>query len=74
VFVKTLAVLWILAGLAYFLVPILQRFSNVGAEQIAVRVLGSLDGIELVATRGQAEGVLVDPPAAGERLVLRHRP
>jgi len=73
-FIKTLAALWILAGLAYFLVPILQRFSNVGADELAVRVLAELDGVELAASRGPLEGISVEAPAPGERLVLRRRP
>lgn len=72
-FVKALAVLWILAALAYFLVPILQRFSSVGAAEAAIRVLAELDGVELVASRALVEGVRVEPPASGERLVLRRR-
>lgn len=72
-FVKALAVLWILAGPAYFLVPILQRFSSVGAEEAAVRILAELDGVELVASRGSLDGVRVDSPAPGEQLVLRRR-
>jgi hypothetical protein len=71
---RTLAVLWILAGLTYLLVPVLQRFSNVGAgETPVVRVLGELDGVQLVASRGALEGVEVEPPVAGERLVLRRQ-
>ena len=72
-FVKALAALWILAALAYFLVPILQRFSNVGAEETAIRVLAELDGVQIVASRVQVEGVDVEPPGPGERLVLRRR-
>jgi hypothetical protein len=72
-FVKALAVLWILAGLAYFLVPILQRFSYVGAEEAALRILAELDGVELVASRHPIEGVSAESPAVGERLVLRRR-
>jgi len=72
-YVKALAVLWILAALAYFLVPIMQRFSNVGVEEAGQRVLATLDGVELVASRGPVEGVAVEAPAAGERLVLRRR-
>ena len=53
-FVKALAVLWILAALCYFLVPVLQRFSSAGAEDAAIRVLGVLDGVELVASRRAA--------------------
>ena len=70
-FVKVLAVMWILAALAYFLVPILQRFSSVGAEDAAIRVLAELDGVELVASRGRVEGVRAESPASGERLILR---
>jgi len=73
-FIKVVAVLWILAGLAYFLVPILQRFSSVGADEAAVRILAELDGVELVASRSPVEGVRVEPPSPGERLALRRRP
>lgn len=72
-FVKALAALWILAALAYFLVPILQRFSNVGAEKTAIRVLAELDGVEIVASRVRVEGVDVESPGPAERLVLRRR-
>ena len=72
-FVKALAVLWILAALCYFLVPVLQRFTAAGAEETAIRVLATLDGVELVASRGPLEGVAVEAPSPGERLVLRHR-
>lgn len=73
-FVKALAALWILAGLGYFLVPVLGRFSSAPAEARAVRVLAELDGVELVASRGPVEGVRAEPPAPGERLALRRRP
>lgn len=72
-FVKALAVLWILAALAYFLVPILQRFSSVGADTETVRILAEIDGVQLVASRSPLDGVSVDSPAPGERLVLRRR-
>ena len=72
-FIKALAVLWILAGLAYFLVPILQRFSSVGVDESVVRVLGELDGVELVASRGPIVGVDAESPGPGERLVLRRQ-
>ena len=71
-YVKTIAILWILAALAYFLVPILQRFSSVG-DETPIRVLAELDGVELVASRGLVVGVRVEPPSSGERLVLRRR-
>jgi hypothetical protein len=72
--IKVFAALWILAALGYFLVPVLQRFSNVGAQEPAVRVLAELDGVEAVASTGPIEGVSIEPPARGERLVLRRRP
>jgi len=71
-FVKVVSALWILAALAYFLVPVLQRFTTAGAED-AVRVLGRLGDVELVATRRPLEGVAVEPPLRGERLLLRRR-
>ncbi len=73
-FVKALAVVWILAALAYFLVPILQRFSSVGADIATVRILGELDGVQLVASRSLLDGVRVDSPESGELVVLRRRP
>ena len=69
-FIKVVAILWILAALAYFLVPILQRLTSVGQETSS-RVLAELDGIELVATRSP-DG-LEPRLARGERLALRRR-
>ena len=69
-FVKAVAVLWILAGLCYFLAPILQRFTGT-APGSTERVLAELDGIELVATRaGRGFDARL---ARGERLELRRR-
>ena len=67
---KLLAAAWILAALGWFLLPVLQRYTAavVSAED---RVLGELDGIELVATRSH-DGIDVRL-ARGERLVLRRR-
>jgi hypothetical protein len=68
---KALAVAWILAALAYFLVPVLQRFTAAGAPAVETRVLATLDNVELVATRS---GVGTDVRLApGERLQLRRR-
>jgi hypothetical protein len=67
-FLKALAVLWILATVAYFLVPILERFSR-SDERPPERRLATLNGIELVATRSE-EGLEVTL-APGERLLLR---
>ncbi len=70
VYVKVVSAAWILAALGFLLVPVLQRFSSAGAEEMPERVLGELDGIELVATRSPG----IDPRLApGERLVLRRR-
>jgi hypothetical protein len=67
-FIKIVAILWILTGLAYFLVPILQRMTSTGSQETS-RVLAELDGIELVATRS-SDGV--EPRLErGERLALR---
>jgi hypothetical protein len=73
-FVKLLAVLWILAVLAYFLVPVLQRFTAAGAPPAEVRVLAVLGDVELVTSRGRLEGVAVqERPRGDERLTLRRR-
>ncbi len=70
---KLIAVLWILTGLCYFLGPVLQRFTAAGALAAEIRVLGALDGVELVASRGRVEGIAVEAPSQGERLALRRR-
>jgi hypothetical protein len=67
---KALAVLWILAGLCWFLLPVLQRYTAAGTPA-GDRVLDVLDGVELVASRAR-EGLDVRL-ARGERLVLRRR-
>ena len=67
---KVLAVLWILAGLCWFLLPVLQRYTAAGAPP-GDRILAELDGVELVASRS-LDGVDVRL-ARGERLVLRRR-
>jgi len=69
---KAIAVLWILAGLAYLLVPVLQRFSAAGVSASAERVLAEVDGIELVATHAR-EGTIDALLEPGERLILRRR-
>jgi MFS family permease len=70
---KAVGTFWILGLLGWLLVPVLQRFTAAGAAASGVRVLAALDGIEVVASRGALEGVHIEPPAAGERLVLRRR-
>jgi hypothetical protein len=71
--IRAIAVCWILAALAFFLAPVLQRFAATG-ENAAPRVLGELNGVELVASRAPvAGGVPIVPPARGERLSLRRR-
>jgi hypothetical protein len=71
---KADAVFWVLGVLGWLLVPILQRFWNAPATEAgagAVRVLASLDDVELVATRTEAG--LDIRLAPGERLALRRR-
>lgn len=68
---RVIAVLWILTGLAYLLVPVLQRFSASGRPADEERVLAELDGVELVVVRS-GPGVRADL-APGERLLLRRR-
>jgi hypothetical protein len=70
---KAIGALWILTALAYFLVPVLQRFTSAGVTPADVRVLAELDGVELVASRGHIEGVRANAPETGEQLVLRRR-
>jgi hypothetical protein len=66
---KAIAILWILTALAYFLVPVLQRFTSAGEPETAERILAELDGVKLVATRS---GDGVEPRLApGEQLILR---
>jgi len=67
---KALAVLWILTGVCYFLIPVLDRF-RAETPDPDVRVLASLDDVELVLTR--ADSGLVVELAPGERLLLRRR-
>lgn len=72
---KAMGVTWILAALAYFLGPVLQRWSAVGEAEVGDRVLASLDGVDLVATHNPGSDVVVaGRPHTGERLVLRRRP
>jgi hypothetical protein len=68
---RAIAVLWILTGLSYLLVPVLQRFSAAGSPPGGERVVAELDGVEIVATRSK-DGVAVDLQP-GEKLVLRRR-
>jgi hypothetical protein len=70
-FGRFLAGLWILTGLGYLLVPVLQRFTAAGHPPGHVRLLAELEGIEIVATRaGDGLEVQLEP---GERLLLRRR-
>ncbi|MGH3135923.1 MAG: hypothetical protein ACRDPV_05455 [Gaiellaceae bacterium] len=68
---KALAVLWILTGVCYFLIPVLERF-RAETPDSDVRVLAALDDVELVLTRSN-NGLVVEL-APGERLLLRRRP
>lgn len=71
-YAKVLAAAWILAALGWFLLPVLQRFTAAG-ERLGERVLGELDGIELVATRASREDAVDVRLRRGERLLLRRR-
>ena len=70
---KALGALWILATLAYLLVPVMSRFSRPADDDRAVeRVLAELDGVALVATSSGEAGVAIDELLRrGDRLVLR---
>lgn len=71
---KAIGASWILAALALLLAPVLQRWSAVGETETGDRVLGTLDEVELVATRRPGDDLVVtDRPRGGERLVLRRK-
>lgn len=70
---KAIATLWILAVLAWFLVPVLSRLLAAPPEPGVDRVLAAEGDVELVATRAPG-GRGIDPRLEpGERLVLRRR-
>jgi hypothetical protein len=69
---KALAVIWILTGACYLLVPILERFRGAQASDPDARVLAALDDVQLVLTRS-SDGLEV-VLAPGERLALRRNP
>lgn len=68
---KALVVLWILTAVCYLLVPVLERFRGEPPD-LEVRVLASLDDVQLVLMRSK-NGLVVEL-APGERLALRRRP
>lgn len=70
---EAVAIFWVFTALGYLLLPVLQRFTAAGAPRTDVRVLGTLDGVELVASRSPVEGVAAAHPASGESLFLRRR-
>ncbi len=65
---KLLAVLWILAVLAYVLTPLASRLTRPVTR--TERILATLDEVELVVT---SDGGLDPALAPGERLLLRRR-
>jgi hypothetical protein len=65
------AIAWVLTGLGYLLLPVLQRFTTAGPVPLAARVLAELDGVELIAVRSR-NGLDVRL-APEERLQLRRR-
>jgi hypothetical protein len=71
---KAMGAAWILSALAYFLAPVLQRWSAVGEAEAGDRVLATLGDVELVAThRPGADLVVTERPRGTERLVLRRK-
>jgi hypothetical protein len=64
---------WIVGVMGWLLLPVVQRFTAAALPPGEARVLGTLDGVELVASRASIQGIRVDPPAPGERLTLRRR-
>ena len=68
---RTIAVLWILTGLAFLLVPVLQRLTAAAASPSAERVVAAFDDVELVATRS-SNGIVLEL-APGERVLMRRR-
>jgi hypothetical protein len=68
---KVLAALWILTGVCYLLIPVLERF-RAEADDPGVRVLATLDDVQLVLTRSNNGLEVVLAP--GERLALRRSP
>ena len=69
---KALAVIWILTGVCYLLVPILERFRGAQSRDPEARVLATLDDVQLVLTRSDDGLEVVLAP--GERLALRRNP
>ena len=69
---KVIATLWIVTVACYLLVPVLERFRGAVVADGNVRVLASLDNVDLVLTRS-SDGLVVEL-APGERLALRRRP
>lgn len=62
---------WIVGVMGWLLLPVVQRFSAAAAPQGDMRVLATLDSVELVATRsGEGRNFQLHP---GERLLLRRR-
>jgi hypothetical protein len=69
---KVAGSLWIVGGVGWLLLPVLQRFADASAPAAAdERLVAELDGVELVATRS-AEGLTL-ALRPGERLLLRRR-
>jgi hypothetical protein len=69
---KVAGSLWIVGGVGWLLLPVLQRFSDAAtAVVVEQRVLAELDGVEIVATRS-SDGLEIELEP-GERLVLRRR-
>jgi hypothetical protein len=70
--IKAIAAFWVLAVLAYVLVPIADRFGRAGLPATE-RILAVLDGVELVATTTPGSGAIDPKLAPDERLTLRRQ-
>jgi uncharacterized membrane protein YozB (DUF420 family) len=69
---KVAGSLWIIGGVGWLLLPVLQRLADSSVSPAAAeRLIAELDGVVLVATRS-AEGLAV-ALRPGERLLLRRR-
>lgn len=68
---KAIAVFWILAGLGYFLTPVLQRFAATAATTRPGRTLDVVRGAELVAVPAAEAGEDAMVRSEGGRLTVR---
>jgi hypothetical protein len=70
---KAAVTFWILAALAWFLVPVLGRMLAPPREPSQDRIVATLGDVELVATRGETAAAIDPRLEPGEQLSLRRR-